>query len=113
MRLDDDLLAKHAVALGMSEKAIETILSARNLPPAMRMTGNRSWSGRLQSTKSNKTIQFSSRVPEYAACLMYEHDIGVFEYLDAPLRLFPIRDGRRFAYVPDYLVIGEKWIGFN
>jgi putative transposase len=113
MRMSDAQLVSHATAIGVSETGINTILEIRNSPPALRMNGNMSWSGRMHSNKTGLTVQFSSLVPEYAAILNYEYDPTVPEFYEQPRRLSPRHNGRPYSYCPDLLVIGECEIRFE
>ena len=104
--------------LGVTEPGRKLIDSIREGLPVRRVGGGRSnICVRFPSQKMGVTIQAESHTVELPFIYELEHDSDVIEFYDQPTHLvlrYPGKSGRNLGvtHTPDFLVIGENWIGF-
>src|SRR5258708_3019817 len=98
-----------------ARKIIEFIRSSEPVRSLQSRVG--SWPGGYASVKINRTVQFESRSPEFAAIVSYEYDDKVLEYYDQPSKIemrYVAKSGRPvvFWHTPDFFVLrvdGAAW----
>jgi hypothetical protein len=97
--LDDDAFQHWLEKLGFSDPARTLLTDIRRSPPVRRVAGGRgNIHGSYPSRKMRRTIQFESHT-ELGAIYIMEHDPGVLEYWDQPVRRvgayhIPVGNGR-------------------
>lgn len=110
MKLTEDQLQAIFEQLGVGPKGREIVRTLRSSPPARRVNGAASTTGRFPSRKMGLTIQYEARESEAAACALYESDPNVIEFYDQPYRLIvpftsPGSTRTSLTHTPDFFVI--------